>query len=372
MLRSRDDRRRRALTDEALRADESPTVTDTTAEPALYTNSEQALAERRLRDLIPCKTSGLAIVYTIWIAVSAIIMAGSYYASAVATWLQVSTAPALDLSQPTHLASAWTTINLLAASCLTGIIYSLRRGRLDDYRGNYRWWAMFVTLIITTAVATLAPVYELVQLVGQRITRYDGAGANLIWWLAPTLMLWSLVGLRIALEVRRSLPTSITFGIALISATISLSLRCDWLVISQPTSNMLLWGSQLVAAVMLHLGCVSYARHLLLEIQGIIASQPVIKKKASKTPRKEKKTWFWGSKQKNIRVDQAHTPPAQDTVEEAPVEKTVAKKPHFAVKPEPKPEPAPAPLAGKIKLSRAERKRLRKLNADQDDDDEDE
>ncbi|MGC4006874.1 MAG: hypothetical protein QM811_28620 [Pirellulales bacterium] len=356
--------------------------------------SASSVTDRRLRDLIPRKRRYVSALSTIAAATIGVILAAHLWHGELCELLAADALPALDLTAPNNAATWFTGLVLGGASLLAVMIFGLRRFRLDDYRGQYRLWAVVAGMCAAMSVCTVAPLHELWRLICVRATGVAGWEDGSIWWTGPALIAWAAVGTRLAMELRRSPFAMSCFLCGMFCFAIALWARLgEWSFTSLDRAAVV-WGAQMLAAATLGIGFVWYARHVLLEVDGLVKPRAKDKtdKPAHRTRRKGNKI---------LSVDPPHGTPVETKKPAANAPKVEAKKepekvvekvtekavprPHFTPTPAAPSKSAPLSAAvnaakakvddddenedddssstgGKAKLSRAERKRLRKLD----------
>ena len=80
------------------------------------------------------------------------------------------------------LASWFASVTLGLASLLSLLVYAIRRHKLDDYRGHYRWWLLASAAWMLMSVDATAGIH---QLIGAALVRVSGQigplGETTIW-----------------------------------------------------------------------------------------------------------------------------------------------------------------------------------------------
>jgi hypothetical protein len=283
----RDERRRRVLIEDAKSermADEATSETPVKrSKPkggASYAEGARADRQPRVTDLIPTRLWTLLVLGLL--GASAIAALQSAY---VAVYLPMDRSLAegargLDLAG-SHSLARWFSAGLFALSAVYAVlIFTLRRHRVDDYRGRYRIWiptAMFLLL------ASMESIGEMRNLLGLWMDREIQVSLPLqpaIWWVIVALTLAGLLVARLLIEMRRS----------------RLAVSCALLVVACYGGATTLWSGLFelpdTLDVMAHQGLILggnflafftlliYARHVFLDAQGRI------------TPRSARRSWL--------------------------------------------------------------------------------
>ncbi|HEY1784556.1 MAG TPA: hypothetical protein VGG30_03375 [Pirellulales bacterium] len=241
-----------------------------------YTSQARRDAQPRLTDLIPTRYRVLAAWYTAGVVVIGLLEA--LYSRF--DWLAEQVAPAvpraLDLAERGSFA-AWFSSACLSVTALTSVlVFSLRRHRVDDYRGRYRIWIWAALAWMALAVNQTAPWDELMRAVVLRAGSRIGLNHDWLWPLlcASTAMACAA---RLTIEMRRSalsLALLWTGGLAWLAAVL-----CPVLAIGahEPASQtMLVAGLTLTGQWTILWAHMVYARHVLLDAHGLIAPRSVV------------------------------------------------------------------------------------------------
>ncbi len=403
------DRRRRSLLEDTTSTPDAPgggKSRRASKAAENYTQPARSECHARWSDFVPLRNWTLAALFASGLAVIAALQAAYYFAVESPLWTAGSLA-AVDLTRADSLAGWCSAVLMLASAMTAAFIYSVRRYRLDDYRGRYRVWLGASVLWAIMSIDGLADLRSAVSALGVALSGYAGPGDGVVWWLAPWSILMMWFGLRMVLDVRacRTATASLALGFAAITAgfvvpQLSLGLVADHAV-------MLTAACALLGRWLLFCGQVAFARHVILEAHGrlpIREARPKRDKKKAEPALDEAaaggKATPNSTKRRDdltTRIDPPHTTfqPATVGVDlQRPSVPTSA-----AAKSQPAGATAPARVAAAAgsarpaavatksptrfiggpgddeeptsqKLSRAERKRLRKQQRDERDDDE--
>jgi hypothetical protein len=200
----------------------------------------------------------------------AVLEVAYYFAAGIDLWA-AGELRSLDLARADSLAGWFAALVMFATAVLSLFIYSVRRYRLDDYRGRYRVWLWGALVWLAMSIDAVADLRGAVITLGVELSGRTGPGGGVLWWLAP----WGLVvfwfGLRMLLDVRgcRTATASFLFGFTVLSAGCLLS-RLSQLSLSLDPRHgvMLAVGCWLAASWLLFFAHVAFARHVLLDAHG--------------------------------------------------------------------------------------------------------
>jgi len=191
---------------------------------------------------------------------------------------------------------------------LAVIIYSVRRHKVDDYRGHYHvWlWAAGCWFIMATDVA--ASLHQGLQQVMISLTGSRIIGDGSVWWVALALLLVGSIGSRLLVDMWSSRLSSTALILAATAYLTALVAFFHGIVLPSEVSQLLLLqgvllGGHLLLAISMGL----HARYVVLDAEGAIPKR-VAKKKAEKKPREKKST--------TKKTDQADKDTKADVAEE--------------------------------------------------------
>jgi hypothetical protein len=389
----RDERRRRSLLDEATTAvgDASPTTrTRRSAKDAdSYAEGAHSDFHARWSDFVPRRHRWLAVTFAAGIAPIVALQVSYFFVVQSAVWDSPAIQP-LDIVRPDSLAGWYSAIVAFLSAVLAVFIYSVRRFKVDDYRGRYRLWLWSGALWMVMSIDSLADLRGMVRFIAVETSGWTGPLDGALWWIAPALLLFTVCGVRMALDMRgcRTALASLLVSFAALASGLVLP-RIE-VPLASTAMAMVLSSCWLAGTWLLFFAHLAFARHVLLDAHGQL---PVRQPK----PKREKKPATADDKQKppakpaavqkqrddlTTRIDPPHGSSVRSTtsgidLSRAPSHGGNAAKPHVVggqsttkVMVGATPKPASPQFVGgyddddggmkSSKLSRAERKRLRK------------
>jgi hypothetical protein len=395
----RDERRRRSLLeDAAVAADDvtAPKPRRTSKASETYAELARMDCHARWSDFVPLRNWTVAAFLAAGLTSIAALQTAYFFVTQAEIWT-AGELSVLDLARAESLAGWFVTLSLFAAAVLSFFVYSVRRYRLDDYRGRYRVWLWGGGLWLVMSIDASADLRGAVQAACIALSGRVGPLDGITWWLAP----WSLavlgLSLRMVLDMRgcRTATASLLIGLALLP--VGLVLRRVPLPLAARELVMIASGCWLTGCWLLLFGQLTYARHVLLDAHGqlpVRAPKPKREKKAkppaeaaSKDSGKSAGTGIKRRDDLTTRIDPAHSssirpansgidlqkPAASSSGSVRPLptaaKMTVGASSAAAAKPSAAPAKATQFINGRDedddsrpsnKLSRAERKRLRK------------
>lgn len=275
----RDDRRRRALVEDAAAATDGGGLSSkaarrsATKEPVLYTERARVECHPRTSDFIPRRNWVLALICLLGLlAIGGLL--GLHYAIGQSELKGIATLRAFDVSARSSIAGWLCAILLLASSVLSVLIYSVRRFRLDDYRGRYRLWLWVATAWLVMSVEAVAGLSDAVQTLLPHWTAQLGPANGLAWWLGPWGLAMGALALRTVLEVRlrRGVLFVFVLGGGLQIAAPIIEAAGVRLPIEQ--TALLTAGCRLFGIWFVVISLLLYARRVILEGNGQVAATP--------------------------------------------------------------------------------------------------
>jgi hypothetical protein len=286
---ARDGRRRRVLNDELRTASgTSLSAKATTADPNAPRYGEQAGVEHhpQVTDFVPRRKRALLLMLTATLGAAAAAQALVQWAPEVAAAVPGMTAEASE-----HLAggmTAWiSAMALLACAGLARVVYSLRRHRVDDYRGRYRAWRWVGWTALAASFAAVAGVHTMLAGMAQAATGWSITAGGAEWWLAPVALAGGWVFVRMVLDMSESraalAPTMA--GAACYSLAAAGALGWSPTMLGE-SAGVLVNSLPLAGHALVLAGLMSFGRYVVLDVQGLIDHAP---RRAAK-PRKEKKS----------------------------------------------------------------------------------
>jgi hypothetical protein len=238
---------------------------------------EQANIEHhpQVSDFVPRRKRAVLLLLTAGLATAAAAEALSHFAERIAAVVPGVSATELA-NRIAGGAVAWASaISLLMIAMLAKLIHSLRRHRVDDYRGRYRvwrwvaWGAMFGSV---NAVVQIQPLVGklAVTLTGMSLTTHGSE-----WWLAPAALVGGWIGIRLLLEIAESRSALAVMLLAIASYGVAAAGVLGWSPAilgswSEALTSVLPLAGHTIALTSLLL----FGRYVVLDVQGLIEHKP--------------------------------------------------------------------------------------------------
>ena len=289
----RDDRRRRLLTED-LTANSGQPAQDISGtwpqndhphahKSENYGDAEFLQTQLRVTDLVPRRLISHFLLLMLGLAAIGGLIALYVWIPDRLRGPQIRPAMA-DLGNCGSLGNWFASLLLLIAGLFAIITYSVRRHKVDDYRGHYHvWlWAAACWFIMATDVA--ASLHQGLQQVMISLTGIRIIGDGSIWWVVSALLLVGSIGSRLLVDMWSSRLSSAALILAAFSYLTALMAFFHGIVLQSEVSQLLLvQGAVLGGHLLLAMSMALHARYVVLDAEGVLPKR-VVKKKAEKKP----------------------------------------------------------------------------------------
>jgi hypothetical protein len=362
----RNGRRRRVLNEEvraasgAHAARQSAVTSGPAGQAPRYSDAAGVENHPQITDFVPRRYRAIVMLVLTGAASTVSLGALHYFAPTIAALAGAASLRPLDLSAPGSIAAWISAVVLLLVSITCLLIYSIRRHRIDDFRGRYRVWlgaSAACFLLSATSVAGLhhTVAHALSHLAGWTALR-DGA----VWWIAISGLPAAWIGLRVMLDAKECRLAAMFLIAAASFYAAAAASYFGFIPADEPRNASLITGASILMGHWFAFASViSYARFVVLDAQGLIAvRRPAVTKQKAK---QEKAKPASESKQQEKATvlsvveyarKKAATEPAADS-----------KRWVDGTRPERESYDNDDDEGAGSKLSKADRKRLRKLKA---------
>ena len=333
----RDDRRRRLLAEESsgLLGAERPGTACSTGNTTTGRRSEDygdaAFMDETLRiiDLVPRRLTTFALLLVAGLAMVAGLEA-LYAWTSTPGMNQITTdgtVAAFDLDGEGCLAVWFSSAILMLAALAAVLVYTIRRHRTDDYRGNYRVWLWAALCWTVMSIDETSSLHEGFMGMMTHVTGTKIYGDGSIWWVVPYFFLLGAVGSRLLVDMRRCRLSSIALltTAGCYAVAVATQVTGDGLT----RAVMIEEGAEMAGNVFLLLAMGLHARYVILDAQGLLPASEVESDELGDRPlRKESSS----AAQDWVSVDSPHATPRpvltrrSRTVEPEPVKSPVHRK----------------------------------------------
>lgn len=275
---ARDGRRRRVLHDEVRTASGLSVAGRTEssdAEAPRY--GEQANIEHhpQITDFVPRRKRALLTTLAAGLGVAAGAEALSHFAASIASFLPGISAQAVD-SQLAGGLAAWTSaVALLLVAALARITYSLRRHRVDDFRGRYRVWRWIGWAAMLASVNAVVHAHEFVSRVAVAATGWSLTAGGAEWWLIPLTVPAVWIAVRLVAELAEARGALAMTFLAVACYGVAAAGALGWApAVLGSWADLLTRSLPLAGHVLALAGLMMFARYVVLDVQGLIEHKP--------------------------------------------------------------------------------------------------
>ncbi len=302
-------RRRRVLKEDA--GGDAPAGSEPAAEPAprrrrrssalasrTYTDAALVENQPRITDLIPQRLWTLAVTVLSALAAVALVLALYAHSDWGARWLGEQNLAALHPMTRGSL-SSWLSSALLGLAAIGSVaVFSIRRHRIDDYKGRYRVWLGMSAVCLLASIDATTAMHRVPQQALQVVATRYAAGTSLgeypgFWWIAFNLAAVVAIAARLSVEVRRSAGAAGWVVVAAASYLAAGAVELDFFTTPSPFVDVLMQAAaKLFADAALMFAVTAYARYVYLDSQGILAqrrAERLARKRAAAAEREARK-----------------------------------------------------------------------------------
>src|SRR3954453_4160622 len=216
----RHDRRRRVLKEEVLSPSGARTArrsADTTQadEAPRYSDAAGVENHPQVTDFVPRRYSTIALVGLFGGGATAVTAALHYFVLPIAASRSMNCADAFDLTARGNLTEWLAAVVLFMACGFCVLTFSLRRHRIDDYRGRYRVWLGVGLACLVLSANSVTGLHEVLSDVLARATGWSAFRAGAAWWIALAGLPLAWVFVRVLFDVRECrIATTLLSGAA--------------------------------------------------------------------------------------------------------------------------------------------------------------
>jgi hypothetical protein len=315
----------------------------------------------QITDFIPRRYRTIAMLVITGVVSTFALACLHHLAPSLAAAIGVTAMPPFDFASSGSLATWLAAVLLLLSSALCWLIYSIRRHRIDDYRGRYRAWLVAGAACMLLSANSVAGLHHLLAYTLSHVTGWTALRAGAFWWLAVAglPLAWVVVRtVRDMFECRMATALWLTAIGCYVSSTASylglISLSAAHLDSMLDPALMLVGHWFTLAAA------IAYARYVVLDAQGLIPVRARTNHAAKVKATTQQKTSKTSSAPSTASLVQKKTADGSRSDSQASSTKAWVD----GSRPDPErydDECDDDSSGGSRKLSKADRKRLRKL-----------
>jgi hypothetical protein len=282
-LPGRNGRRRRVLNEEVLSASSSHVALRAMADDReashdapRYSDAAGVENHPQVTDFVPRRYSTIAVLVLAGVLTTAALGALHYFAMPIAAASGFADIGLLAMSAPGSLATWIAAVVLLIIAVMCLLVYSIRRHRIDDYRGRYRIWLAAAAACVLASADSVVGLHDALAQTLSHHTGWAALRAGAIWWLAIAGLPLSWIAVRVLVDIKECrvaaalLLAGIAGCVAAGASFLGLIPASDLRIETLTTGAASLVGNWLLLA-----GVASYARFVVLDVQGLV---PVVRR----------------------------------------------------------------------------------------------
>lgn len=258
--------------------------------------SEHALAEHqpRVTDLIPQRPWTYTVILLGGLLVVVATQTLFLHHSLAERIVGQNNLSAFDPTRSGSIAGWFSSMLLGLSAVFAALVFTLRRHKLDDYRGRYRIWLPTAGLLLAASLDASTGLHRAGRGALEIVAARYGQGASIgsyphFWWVSICLFGATVVGIRLGVEMRRSRAAvtklMLAFGCYVALACV------EWKLLLPGMAELTIVAAsaaRLLGDLCLCLATATYARYVYLDAQGIIAAQRLAREKRRREAREAK------------------------------------------------------------------------------------
>lgn len=269
----RDERRRRVLIDETT-ADSGQANLHQSIPVEQGGYSAAALRENQpyLTDVIPQRLR----TWCLLVVLAASAVYGLYYGSTRTATDFPEVAERLSLVGTGTVAAWFSSAVLLLAALGSGMVYLVRRHKVDDYRGYYRFWGWLAGWCVLASLETTTGIHDALQGVIALLPLTVSPEEYQWGWLLTVALTGLFLGTRMTIEVRDSYWTNCFWFPAIVAYGLVMLIQFEVNGVQAWLPEVLTPGLLILVAHVCLVGTIwMEARHVVREAQGLVAPAKV-------------------------------------------------------------------------------------------------
>ncbi len=191
--------------------------------------------------------------------------------------------PMLELIGTGTLTTWISTMMLAFAACIALTIYSVRRHKVDDYRGTYALWLYVAAFCGLASLDVATGLHRSFQAGMLFLTNKPIFGDGAIWWVGGAGVVAVLLALRVMIDLWRSRGAVVVLLLASASYTGAAMLYLHtWQLGANQVDMMANVALTMLGHVLVGFSMMIYARYVFREATGELKKKQQRKKKAAK------------------------------------------------------------------------------------------
>jgi hypothetical protein len=278
----RNGRRRRVLNEEVLSASCSHTalrvMTSEDATGAVPRYSEAAGVEHhpQITDFVPRRYRSVAVLIALAISTTAGLAGMDYFATLQSGMSNIANVSAFQLGTHGSIAAWISSVVLVIASATCVLVYSIRRHRIDDFRGRYRIWLAAAVACFMASLNSATGLHNVLADVMNYVTGWTALRDGAIWWLVAAGLPLAWIFARVFLDVKDCRLAAALLVLATSCYAAAVVIHLELLFVDAALPLMIVGASTMLGHWFAFASTLSYARFVILDAQGLVVNRPRI------------------------------------------------------------------------------------------------
>jgi hypothetical protein len=269
----RNDRRRRVLTEEVRSASISRTAhrADVSDDAPRYSDAAGVENHPQVTDFVPRRYSTIALLGLFGAAATAVTAALHYFVLPIAASHGMYSSAAFDLTARGNVTEWLAAVVLFMASGFCVLTYSIRRHRIDDYRGRYRVWLGAGLACLILSVNSVTGLHVVLADVLTRTTGWSALRDGAAWWIAIAGLPLGWIFVRVLLDVRECrIAAALLTGAGVCYGVSAASFLGYGPTVDAQVQPIVIAAPLLLGYWLLFTAIVANARFVVLDAQGLV------------------------------------------------------------------------------------------------------
>lgn len=234
-------------------------------------------SQTRLTDLVPMHPMLLLVVLVAGLGIIALLEGMYLWISS--TGQGIGRIAALDLAERGSVATWFSSLTLALAAAAAGLVYTVRRHRLDDYRGHYRIWLWSAACWLLMSIDATANLHEGFGQIMVRLTGTRLFGQGCAWWLVVFGFVIAAISLRLLVDMRHCSASAGALVAAAACLTLALAFHfrlvpmqhLKWPPVEEAVRAVAInKAAMLCGNFLLLMAMVWHARYVILDAEGLL------------------------------------------------------------------------------------------------------
>jgi len=288
----RNGRRRRVLNEEVLsassaRSARSSSASENSSQAPRYSDAAGVENHPQVTDFVPRRYRTIGMLVVTGVVATATLGAMHYFAQTIAVIAGLPTLRPFDLGAPGSIAAWISAIVLFVAAVTCLLIYSIRRHRIDDFRGRYRVWIGASAACLLLSLNCVSGVHHVVAHSLSHFAGWTALRDGAVWWLAIAGLPLAWIGIRAMLDIRECrLAATFVCAAAMCYLTSAASYFGFVPAAEQQNASLITGVTMLLGHWMVFAAVVTYSRFVILDAQGLVTVRRPATKRKSQTQEK--------------------------------------------------------------------------------------